>query len=167
MRTTFLVQCKPRDIADVFECPIAAIAIEIPGRGIVGDNQIKPTIIIDIGERRPQSVVEVGIRNTRFCAHVGKGPVAVVMEKVVLLSDKTARTAHHALSSVPAILALRLGTARCGRIINVKLYITGDEKIQAAIAVVVAECCARGPASQRHASSFADVSKSSVVVVMV
>ena len=167
MRTTFLVQGKSGDIADVFECPIAAIAIEIPRRGVVGDNQIKPTVIIDIGERRPESVVEAGIRNTRFYAHVGEGPVAVVMEKMVLLSVQTARTAHHALSSVPAGLALHLGTARYGGIIKIKLDITGDEKIEAAIAVVVAERCACGPASQRDASSFADVSKSSIVVVMI
>src|SRR6185437_3388263 len=39
--------------------------------------------------------------------------------------------------------------------------------IEATIAVVVAESCARGPASQRDSSFFANISKSSVVVVMV
>src|SRR6267378_916265 len=46
--TSIVVQCKSREIADVFESPVALVPVKILWYGIVRDRQIDPPVVVHV-----------------------------------------------------------------------------------------------------------------------
>src|SRR5258708_34829392 len=90
----------------------------------------------------------------------------------VALSGQTARPAHHRRAAKLAkVLPHTAGLVRFGRasrqIVQIDFEITGHEKIQSAIAVVIAPGRAGAPTFARDSQLFRHVRKRSISVVMV
>src|SRR5438105_2288693 len=71
------------------------VLVEIVGRRIVGDQEVHPAIIVNVDEYGRQAKVSRGIGDTGLFADVGERAVAVVVEQVITLANKSARAAHH------------------------------------------------------------------------
>src|SRR5260370_1508870 len=69
LRTAFFIDGKAAEVADVFEGAVVAIAIEVVGRGIVGDEEIEPAVIVETTEARSETVAPSTIAATIFDAN--------------------------------------------------------------------------------------------------
>ena len=99
------IQRVAAHVTVVLECPVAFVHIEIVGRGVIGHQQVRLAVAIHIHKQSAESVVSVGIVDAQLFAHIGKGPVSVVMKQMVVFALQAARAAHHLDA---AILALRI-----------------------------------------------------------
>src|SRR2546427_740241 len=75
-----LVQRETRGQADVFERAVAAIAIEIVRRRVIGHEQVGPAVVVHVHPRSRKAVVAVGIRDPASLRDSSEGPVAVIAE---------------------------------------------------------------------------------------
>ena len=168
------VHREAAQIALIVECAVAFVDVQKVRRRIVGHHQVRLAVPIDIHEEHAETVITVGVADPGLFAHVGERAVAVVMKQMVVLSLKSARTAHHVR---PAILAQRAfdGIGACnGRVMEVVADVAGHKKVQPAIPVVVSEGGAGvidnhvgGAAVERDAGLFRYIRECPVVVIVV
>src|SRR6267378_811085 len=64
---------------DVGEGAVFFILIEGAGGGIVGDVNVRPAIVVEIGGEHTEAVGAVGLQNAGFFADVGEGAVTIVV----------------------------------------------------------------------------------------
>src|SRR5580658_8271450 len=64
----------------VFERAVALIAIELVGLGVVGDEQIRPAVVILIEKRNPQRF-GAAVENSTYGRHVLEGSIAAVVKQ--------------------------------------------------------------------------------------
>ena len=98
-----LVQGRARGVADVLERAVAAVAVEVVRRGVVGHEEIEPAVVVEVEEGDAEAVEAGGVGHARPRAHVGERAAAVVAEEVVALALQAARSAHHGLAAVFAV----------------------------------------------------------------
>ena len=98
-----LVEGGAGGVADVLERAVAAIAVEVVGRGVVGDEEIELAVVVVVEERDAEAVEAGGVRHARARAHVREAAAPVVVEEVVALALQPARSAHHGLAAVLAV----------------------------------------------------------------
>ena len=79
----------------VFECSIALVDVEIVWRGVIGYQQVRLAVVVDVCEQGTQPVIAIGIVDAKLLAHVGKGAVAIVVKQMVMLANQPTRAAHH------------------------------------------------------------------------
>src|SRR5579862_819538 len=80
---------------------------------------------------------------------------------------QTARPAHHVLSTIFAEAGRNAVGSGNGLVVHVELHVTGDEKIEAAVAVIVTPRGAGGPSAERDTGFFGDVGERAVVIVVI
>src|SRR6266850_5177715 len=66
------------DDSDFFECPIALVVVEIGIEAIVGNEQIRPAVVIIVGGTDGK-IFAVRLIDLRCNRYVGEGAVAVVV----------------------------------------------------------------------------------------
>ena len=98
-----LVEGGPRRVADVLERTVALVAIEVVRRGVVGDEQVEPAVVVEVEERHPEAVEAGGVGHAGPRADVGERAVAVVVEEMVGGALEPAGPAHHGLAAVLAV----------------------------------------------------------------
>ena len=98
-----LVEGRPRGVADVLEGAVATVAVEVVGTGVVGHEQVEPAVVVEIEEGHPEAEEAARVRHSGLRAHVGEGPVAVVVEQVVGGALEPAGSAHDGLAPVLAV----------------------------------------------------------------
>src|SRR5258706_9391096 len=86
---------------------------------------------------------------------------------MVALALEPARAAHDRRAAILAEVVRHSCTARDRWIIDVELHVAGNKDVEFAVAIVVTEGNARGPATQGHARFFSNVCESPVVIVVV
>src|SRR6266851_5470037 len=64
---------------DVGESAVFFVLIERAGRGIVGDVNVRPAVVVEIGGEHAEAEGAVGLQDAGFFADVGEGAVAVVV----------------------------------------------------------------------------------------
>src|SRR5260370_29565920 len=64
---------------DVGEGAVFFILIEGAGGGIVGDVNVRPAIVVEVGGEHAETVSAVGLQNASFFADVGEGAVTIVV----------------------------------------------------------------------------------------
>src|SRR5260370_31705532 len=64
---------------NVNEGAVFLILIERAGGGIVGDVNVRPAVVVEIGGEHAEAVGAVGFEDAGFFADVGEGAVAVVV----------------------------------------------------------------------------------------
>src|SRR5579884_2081582 len=88
------------------------------------------------------------------------------MEEMVLLAFQSAWTAEDHNS---AVLAGIRDHRRCTRnrwIAEVELCVSGNEKVESAIAIIIAKSGTCRPCAQRHSSLFRNIGKGPVMIVV-
>ncbi len=176
-----LVEGRARGVAHVLERAVAPVAIEVVGAGVVGHEQVEPAVVVEVEEGHPEAVEAAGVRHPGLPAHVGEGPVAVVVEEMVGGAPEAPGAAHDGLAPIFAVgsarsvrgahrgaggrrfgggwLLTRLasGGRRRRQVLEVERDVAGDEQVQPAVAVVVPEGAAGGPASHGNARRLGHV----------
>src|SRR6266704_1847201 len=152
------------DHGDIRERSIVIVVKENAGFGIHGDINIGPAIIIKIIGDRGDGIPRPGLEDSRLRADVGKGAVAVVVEENVGVAGSTTRAAHDGDAFPLALGGLGLG----GSFFRVELDVIADEKIEAAVAVVIEPGTAGAPADLFvvDAGFAGDIGKGAVAVVV-
>src|SRR5216684_1594874 len=149
---------------DVLKFPVLLVLIESAGRGIVGNINVGPAVVVEVGGEHSQTVGAVGTENSRSFGNVAERSVSVIVVENVLSSLQSGRAARHHHALIEA--RTRLGN---GRSRQVEINVVGDEKIEAAVAIVIDKraTCVPARAFARHARLLADVGESSISVVVV
>src|ERR1035437_9567628 len=79
--------------SDLFEFPVAEIAVEKLGSRVVGDIDVWVPCSIEISPDHAQPVIAFRITQTRSLGNIGEGSIAVVMEERIASAIQTARAA--------------------------------------------------------------------------
>src|SRR5579859_3140702 len=163
----FFVDSETTLIAHIFKGAVATVVIEVVGCGIVGDDKVEPTVVVEVGENRSEAVTAFAVGDAGFETHVVKRAVAIVMEEMVAFADQSHGTAKHRDATV---LASPFGDAVFPGehgMVEVVIDVAGNEKIKQAIVVVVSPGGAGGPVLESDAGPFGDVGEGAVVVVVI
>src|SRR5262249_16913238 len=84
-------------VGQISERPVSVIPVQEVPRQIVGDEDVRPSVIIEIAESDAQPLAgRVG--DTRFPGNIREGTVAVISIEQIWRAVKTARVAIHAVS---------------------------------------------------------------------
>jgi hypothetical protein len=102
------------------------------------------------------------IAHASLLAYIREGSVTVVVKEVVRLTWKTARTTEHMDSTKRAGLALPTR-----RVIQIPMNVARSEEVEPSIAVIIADTYPGGPVAKRYACLFSNVSKCTIVIVLV
>src|SRR5579872_1220112 len=148
----------------VGKSPVVIVAIKNAGRAVAGDENVGPTVFVEIQRRNTESIMAVGAVDMGLRRDVFKRSVAAVVVKDVFCAGQSARATHdrNPLPNAGWTLARRGG----GR--QIKVHIVGDNQIETPVAIVVNECATGPPglARSRNAGLFCDLGEHSVVVVI-
>src|SRR5271157_1045947 len=149
---------------DILELAVLFVLIERAGSRIVGHVNVGPAVVVEIGGEHAQAEGAFRAKNPGSLGNVGERAVAVVVVEDVLPTLETRRSTRDHRALVQAWARFRHGS-RC----QIEVNIVGDEKIQAAVAVIVNKGAAGVPsrALARHAGLFADVGERAVAVVVI
>jgi tetratricopeptide (TPR) repeat protein len=135
------------------------------GRGIAGYVDIGPTIVVEIGNQRSETVIILVRRDVHVVRDIGKVAVSVVLIQRDRFPGQTSWAANHR-KAFP--LALRpFSWVRClGRI---EFDVVDNHKVERAIPIKVDKRASRAPAGLRRAEStgFGLILKRAVSKVMV
>ena len=126
---------------DVLEGAVVLVLVEGGGGGVVGDVDVGPAVVVEVGGADAEAVGADGGPHAGLLADVGEGAVAVVVVEDVLAAGKAGRAAgdEHALVGAGAVFGE-------GRGLEVEVDVVGDEEVEVAVAVVVDEGAAGVPA---------------------
>src|SRR5229473_176504 len=139
--------------AHVGEAAVVIVVVEIVGNGIVGDEQIGPAIVVVIHPNDSEAVVTDLIVDARLDGNFLEGAVAaIVIEEIAFALQAPGAALHQ-----NALEAAELVAAELGEIVHVQMRIAGDEKIDEAVAVIVAPGSAGHEAAAADAGFFGDV----------
>ncbi len=142
----FAAQSHASDHAHVGEGAVMIVVVEIIGNGIVGDEEIGPTIIIVVHPHDTESVVANVIMDARFDGNFLKGAITTIMIEEVAFAFETPGTTLNE----NALEAAEFVAAKLGEIVHVEMRIARNKQIDEAVAVVVA------PGRASHESAAAD-----------
>src|SRR3989441_4273970 len=122
---------------DIGERAVPFVLIERAGLRVVGDVNVGPAVVVEIGGEDAEAESAVGLQDAGGFGDVGEGAVAVVVIEDVFAAGQAGRAAgdHDAFVEAGA----RFGN---GRGSEVEINVIGDEEIEAAVAVVVHESAA-------------------------
>src|SRR5580704_3696676 len=164
LRLAVRAQGTPGFDGDVFERSILLVVIESAGSRVIGHVDIGPAVIIKIGSEHAQSISPVRAKDSSGLGNVGKRAVAVVVVKNIFPALQTRRTARYQHTFIKARTRFRHG--RCGQ---VHVDVIGNEKVEAAIAIVIDKRTTGVPtrAPARHTRPLAHVGESPVTIVAI
>src|ERR1039458_8829793 len=111
----------------VLEGAVSLINVQIVWRGVVGHQEVRLAVVVDVGKQRVEPVITVGTVHAQLLADVSKGTVAVAVEEMIVCSLKAARAAHHLHAAVLAkVVTSGLGAGERS-IFQVKINIAGHK----------------------------------------
>src|SRR5258708_24744143 len=149
---------------DVFKRSVLFIVVERARGRVIGDVNVGPAVVVEIGNKNAQAVGAVGAEYSSSFGDVSESSVAIVVVKNILAALKSSRTAgdHHSFVEAWA----GFGHWRRGQI---HIDVVSDEEIQPSVAVVIYESAASVPARafSRHSRFLADIGKRSVAIIVV
>ena len=132
---------------DLGERAVVVVLVEGGGGGVVGDVDVGPAVVVEVGDQHAEAVSAGRLQNARFRRNIGEGAVAVVVEQDVLAAIQTGRAARDHQSFIET----RAGFGR-GHGLEVEVDVVGDEEIEMAVAVVIDEGAAGIPARELAAA---------------
>src|SRR5205823_6152663 len=149
---------------NVNERPVFLVLVWRTGCGIVGDVNVRPSVVVEIGGEHAKAIGAIGFEDAGCFTDVGKCAVTVVVIQNIFSAVEPWRTASHH----DAFVQTRAGFGYGGGL-QIEIDVIRDEKIDVAVAVVVDESAACVPAlaASGHAGFLANVSEGAVPVVVV
>ena len=67
------------------------VLIERTGGGVVGDVDVRPAVVVEVGGENAEAVGAVGAEDSGGFGDVGEGAVAVVVEENIFSADESGR----------------------------------------------------------------------------
>jgi hypothetical protein len=122
----------------VGQSAVAIVAVELIWRIVVGDEQVRVTIVVVVSPGGGEAVVRIGV-DPQSCCRVCERPIAIVAIEGVTCSFQAARSASNRKVLVGAELAFR------SEVLRVIVEVIRHEHIQIAVAVVVRSRSRSGP----------------------
>src|SRR6266478_8817986 len=143
--------------------PIAIIAVKIVGGGIIGDEQVGPTVVIEICPKDTQTVIAGHVVHARRLGDICEGAVSIVVIEAVT------HTLHAPWPTLDGDAAKMTGRAdaKLRQVVQVELHITRNHGIHEAVAIVVGEGRTGRPAGIGQVGLLGHVSEGSVTIVAV
>jgi len=140
------------------------VLIERAGGGVVGNVNVGPAVVVEVGGEDTEAVGAVGAEDSSEFGNVGEGAVAVVAKENIFSADEAGRAASDHYAFIQAGAGLGDG---CGGEIHVDVI--GDEEIEFAVAIVVNEGATAVPAVAVccDAGFFGDFGEGAVAVIVI
>src|ERR1035441_1167991 len=88
------VERKSGFVTFVLEGAVSLVNVQIVRRGVVGHQEVRLAVVVDVGKQRVETVITVGTVHAQRLADVGKGTVAVAVKEMIVCSLKAARAAQ-------------------------------------------------------------------------
>ena len=149
---------------DVDELAIFLVLVEGAGGGVVGNVDVGPAVVVEIGGEHAKTIGAICAENPRDPRDVGEGSVAVVVIQDVFaaIQSRWAARYDHALVETRTRLWH-------GRGCQVHVDVVRDKQIEAAVAVIVHKRAARVPALAVGGDTGlrADVGEGAISVVVI
>ena len=133
-------------------------------RGIVGDVDVGPAIIVEVADADTESVGAAHFGDARAFGHVRKRAVAIVVVEDVGVAVQSGRPARYHHGFIEAGSAL--GNWRR---LQIEINVVGDEEIELSVAIVIEEGAACSPADSLSSDScfLAYIGEGAVAVVVI
>ena len=140
------------------------ILVEGSGGGVVGDVDVGPAVIVEVGDGDGECVGADGVPHAAFLRDVGEGAVAVVAVEDVFATLQTGGAAGYLNAFVGAAGGFGKGGG-----LDVEVDVVGDEEVEVAVAVVVEERAAGVPSGLRlqEACFGGDIGEGAVAVIAI
>ena len=148
---------------DVGEGAVAVVAVEKIRAGIIGDEEIRPSVAVEIAPDRAHAEPPIRIGDAGLDRHVLERAVAFVVIERVAGTRQSARAALHG----DAVELAELAFAELGQRVEPDVDVVGDEQVEPAVAVVVGERRAGRPPRIADAGLRGDVRERPVVIVAI
>src|SRR6185369_372732 len=136
---------RARNEANVREVPVAIVTIKIIWGRIVGNEQVRPPIVIQVTPQDPEAIVAGGVVYAGGLGHLGEGPVSFVVIQTVAHALHSARPALHGDTTIT--------TGRTnpepGQSMKIELDVPCEHQIHKAIAIVIGKSRSRCPTGVR------------------
>ena len=65
-----------------------AIAVKVVGSGVIGNDQVDPTVVVHVGENGCKAIAAFAIGYSGVEANIGEREVAVVVEEMVSFAQQ-------------------------------------------------------------------------------
>src|SRR5260221_1923366 len=157
-RVALLAECDARRQADLLEFAVAAVAEEKILNRIVGDEEIHPAVIVDVG-RDDTPCFAKNFPDARFSGDVRESTIAIVVKQ------QAARWRVNAGDAVVALAGAFIAAKFAFGFIEVDE--TANEQIEFAVIVVVKPDGAGRPTRGGEAGFFGNVGESAVAIVAI
>ena len=132
--------------------------IQVISAAVVGHDQIRPAVIIEILPGCREAIEQVAVFHSGLPRNIAEGAVAVVVIEPVRCALQASWAAEY-LHTLPGALLLRLEHLR-------QIEIRGHVKVQVAIAVVIGESSASVPLKATgHAGRLRHVRERAIAIV--
>ena len=122
-----LLKASPASTADVLECSVALVAVELVGLRVVGDEQIGPAVAV-IVEQRDAERLRTAVENSAARGDIFKRSIAAIVKQP---AGRSAIRFGRAIGFVLAVEAAE------HIVLGRPLHIVADEEIEQAVAVIV------------------------------
>src|SRR3989440_2356885 len=132
---------------------VVVVVVEIVGNGIVGDQEVRPAIVVVIDPHDAEAVVADLIMDAGLDGNFLKGAVAAIVIEEVALPLQAPGTALHQ----DAFEAAELIAAELRQVVHVQMGVARDIKIDEAVAVVVAPSLASHESAAADSCFFGDI----------
>ena len=146
-------------VAELFEVAVAFVVVEVVGLAVVGYEEVKLAVVVEIGPNCGEAEETLRVVDACLFRDFGEGTVAIVVEEGVGIALESSRAA------LDGDLVVLAGFARAEerQVVHVEVDVVWDEEIDEAVAVIVAEGEASGPACVFvEAGGFGDVGEGSI-----
>src|SRR6202043_768145 len=167
LRAAFFVKSEAALVTGVLERAVMAIAVKIVGSGVIGDDEVDPTVIVQVGENGCKAIAAFAIGYSGFQANIGKRAVAVVVEEMVSFAQQSHGTAENVDATILAGAFGNTILAREDRAIEIKAHVSGNEQIKQAVVGVVAPRRTCGPSSHRYTRFFGNIGEGAIMIVVI
>ena len=94
-RLPFTVECDACDHRIVGESAVVIVVIEMIGRRIVSDEQVRPSVVVVVAPGRPEPVIFFGIADASLFRDLFKRSIAAIVIEQVGLALHAPRSALH------------------------------------------------------------------------
>ncbi len=151
-----LAEGHARGHAHVREGPLAPVAVQLVGLGVVGDEEVRPAVVVVVEHGHAQRL-GVGVAQPRLDRDVLEGavPAVAVQDRALpLVRLRRAVGLVGAVQRAEEVLVQR------------PLHVVGDEQVQLAVLVVVEEGRAGAEASAAGPGLRGDVGEAAVALVV-
>src|SRR5215471_9898824 len=149
---------------DVFKFPVFAILIESASSRVIGNINVRPPIVIEVGHQHSQPVGPRGCSDAAGFRDISESAVTVVVIKDIAAAFQTRRPASHHDALVEARSGFRHWSC-----FQIQINVVGNEQVQMTITIVVHEGASSIPAGAfpAYTGFIGNVSKSSVAVIVI